>query len=122
MSRVSSTPSAWSNSSAARTRTTRAAASRNGSSGATSMSCAFATFVSARAGELEDDGLAQPAAADLQRHADAPGGRVEHQYARRQQLCALGREAVATREHRRRRGPQLAERALQRGGVEHGPD
>ena len=85
------------------------------------MSCALAMLLSSRR-ELEDHALAQPAAADPQRHPEPPGGRVEHQYARRQQLGALRRQAVAARHDGRRRRAERRERALERGAVEHRPD
>ena len=71
----------------------------------TSMSRALAKR-SAPARELQDHALAQAATADPQRHPESAGGRVEHQYARGQQLArarAPGRGGGPPRRPARRR-------------------
>ena len=120
MSRVSRTPSACANSSSARTG--RCARPRAGTAlaGSTSMSSALAMFVQRCVRQLEDHAFAQPAAADPERPAQARAGGVEHQYARGQQLGALGREAVAAR-HLGGRGRRTGRRARARARARRAP-
>src|SRR5690349_17301698 len=86
MSEVSSTPSANENSSSVRVSTASAAASANVAASANpSISRAFAMLRS----HLDDDALAQAAAGDLERHAQAVRNHLEDQHAGGQELHAL---------------------------------
>ena len=117
MSDVSSTFSACSNSSSARRRTMRAAASAYGSNGSTTMSAALATALEAKA-HVQHGPLAQASSADLERLPELLGGRVEDDDAGRQQPHAAGVEGELIGDLGGGRGGQDADRALERRGVE----